>query len=185
MDRKYMTEVACPDCRQKRWVQVYNLKVMKSLRCKTCMLTARNKARAKHGLERHPLYTTWTNMLRRVDKWHESSKNKRYLGLDVDPAWRDVTTFVTWALGAGWKPDLSIERRDIHKGYWPDNCTFIPKLHQARNRRDNSVTLTLARQIQKRVAGGEVRYRVAKEFAATTGVPLSTLVKVAYGYNWK
>lgn len=176
--------LTCLRCGSQWLITKYNLKAKKTPYCKACVNTLRNQARAKHGLEKHPLYQTWDNMWRRVDQMYSNPKNLAYAGLDMDPEWRDVRNFITWALVAGWKPGLSIERKDIKRGYWPDNCTFIQVKHQARNRRNNSVTSTLAKHIQARVAAGENRYRVAKDEAKKTGIPLSTIVKVAYGYNW-
>jgi hypothetical protein len=151
------------------------------------MLVQRNKDNAKHGLERHPLYPTWANMKRRVDNPHMSRGDRSYasLNLGMDPAWRDVTVFIDWAIKAGWKPGLSIERKNNTKGYWPRNCIFIPVLHQARNRRNNTMTQKLASEINRRVARGEVRYHVAKDIHVRTGIPLSTCNKVAYGVSWQ
>jgi hypothetical protein len=144
----------------------------------------RNIDNAKHGLEQHPLYQTWANMLKRIDNPMGSKRNHGYAGLDVDPEWRDVRNFLAWALATGWAKGMSIERRDNKQGYWPDNCHWIPVLHQARNRRDNSMSVSIAREIQQRIARGEIRYHVAKDVANRTGISLSTVNKVAYGYNW-
>jgi hypothetical protein len=51
-------------------------------------------------------------------------------------AWESFEIFRSWALSQGYEPGLSIERRDVDGDYTPDNCTFIPRSAQARNRRD-------------------------------------------------
>jgi transcription elongation factor Elf1 len=178
------TSFSCPRCSIVFQVHRNNLAKKKTPYCKSCATALRNTANAKHGLEKHPLYQTWVNMIQRIDRPGANKKNHGYAGLDMDPKWRDVTNFVGWGVLSGWEKGLSIERKDNKRGYWPDNCRWIPKQHQARNRRDNSMSLELAKEIQLRVARGETRYRVAKDVATETGIPLSTVVKVAYGYNW-
>lgn len=113
------------------------------------------------------------------------TKNKHYVEVNICDEWTSVNAFITWAETNGWKKGLSIERVDVSGDYSPDNCKWIPLKHQARNRRDNSVTPEIAKAIHKEVADGKIRYHVAKEYAAKYLIPLSTAVKVAYGYNWK
>lgn len=174
----------CTVCGAVRFVPPSMMRAYKTSLCKRCTLTTRNKARAKHGLERHPLYAMWANMLRRLA--NPVGKSRTYAGLDIDPAWAaDVQVFYGWAIEAGWKPGLSIERRDNSRGYWPDNCCFIPLVHQARHRNNNSIMPAIANLVKARVAFGENRYRTAKSIAAEYSIPLSTVIKVAYGYNWK
>lgn len=175
--------ITCSACGQTKTLRQSEAAQRKSTLCKHCVIVARNKANAKHGLESHPLYVMWANIKKRLQ--NPVGKSRTYAGLDIDPEWGDVRNFVTWALGAGWEPGLSIERRDNSKGYWPSNCCFIPVAHQARNRSNNSITPVVAAEVQARVAAGEVRYRVAKSVAAQRGIPLSTVIKVAYGYNWR
>lgn len=42
--------------------------------------------------------------------------------------------FKKWALQSGYNDSLTIERIDVNKGYSPENCTWIPKSLQSRNR---------------------------------------------------
>jgi hypothetical protein len=42
--------------------------------------------------------------------------------------------FYKWAIANGYKRNLTIERFDNDKGYCPENCGWIPKGEQAKNR---------------------------------------------------
>ena len=72
-----------------------------------------------------------------------NKSNDRYYaygakGIMVCDEWRnDFHSFAKFAIDNGWNPKLSIERIDVHKGYEPDNCTFITMKQQARNKTSN------------------------------------------------
>jgi hypothetical protein len=56
-------------------------------------------------------------------------------GIRVCPEWHDYEVFRAWALTHGYEDTLSIDRKDNDKNYEPDNCRWIPKGHQQRNKR--------------------------------------------------
>ena len=56
-------------------------------------------------------------------------------GVTICPEWEDPYLFMGWALLNGYKEGLTIERLDVHKGYCPSNCTWIPGANQYINRR--------------------------------------------------
>ena len=63
-------------------------------------------------------------------------------GITVCDEWKDFKAFEAWALSAGYKNNLSIERIDNSKGYSPDNCKWIPLCEQNKNR-TNTVRITI------------------------------------------
>jgi hypothetical protein len=85
------------------------------------------------------LFDVWQNMKNRC--YNESSE--RYYtygarGISVCEEWKDnFHAFAEWAVKNGWKPSLSIERKDLDEDYCPDNCTFITMKEQARNKTNN------------------------------------------------
>lgn len=57
--------------------------------------------------------------------------NKRYnvyggKGIKVCSEWNDYITFRTWALANKYSEDLTIHRLDSTKGYFPENCAWVP-----------------------------------------------------------
>jgi len=177
-----MIDVTCPDCGVIRHLWPYEIKKYKGSWCKHCGQSRRAKAQmTKHGARFHPLYNTWKNVRRRIS----DPRFKDYTNLDIDPAWQnDVWNFIRWAENAGWKPGLSIERRDNKRGYWPDNCCFIPLGDQARHTSRNTIDWDIAKEVHERVATGEIRNHVAKSVAQKYGISYWTVSAVAYGRAW-
>ena len=85
------------------------------------------------------LSTRYKTIYRRCyDKSQESYKDYGQKGITMCPEWSDTTigkaNFIKWAKESGFREGLTIERKDVHKGYSPDNCTWIPANEQAINR---------------------------------------------------
>lgn len=59
-------------------------------------------------------------------------------GITVCGEWKNnFRAFAKWAVENGWKPTLSIERKDHDGNYCPENCAFITMAEQARNKTNN------------------------------------------------
>lgn len=93
-----------------------------------------------HGLNDHPLYSTWSDMNRRC--YNEKTKhfhNYGGRGIYVCEEWRhSPTEFVRWATEeTDWHEgcDLTLDRIDVNGNYEPSNCRFADKTTQALNRR--------------------------------------------------
>lgn len=56
-------------------------------------------------------------------------------GIVFVPSWSNYEGFKAWALESGWKPGLTIERKDVNGNYEPTNCIFVPPSEQSQNRR--------------------------------------------------
>lgn len=56
-------------------------------------------------------------------------------GISICDEWRGgLAAFTKWALENGYELGLTIERKNVHGNYEFDNCTWIPRADQARNK---------------------------------------------------
>lgn len=96
----------------------------------------------RHGRSGTKLYNTWKNMRSRCNNIN-SKDYPMYggRGVRICPEWDWYPNFEDWALSHGYAEGLSIERIDVNGNYCPENCTWIPKNQQSRNR-SNTIYLT-------------------------------------------
>lgn len=94
-----------------------------------------------HGDTHSRLYNTYNNILKRCYNKNEVSyKDYGERGIGVCEEWRSsYETFRDWAHSNGYRDDLTIERKDVNRGYEPENCTWIPKSQQNLNRTDSRI----------------------------------------------
>lgn len=82
------------------------------------------------------LYSVWSNMKSRCTTPSNKSWG-RYggRGITVCDEWQEFLPFKDWALANGYSDALQIDRIDNDSGYRPDNCRFVTRLDNGRNRR--------------------------------------------------
>lgn len=80
------------------------------------------------------LYRIWGAMKSRCNNPNNHAYN-RYgsRGIKVCDEWNRFNGFVRWAISNGYADNLTIERKDINKGYCPENCIWIPIENQSLN----------------------------------------------------
>jgi hypothetical protein len=92
----------------------------------------------KHGLSDSQLMTKYYDMKRRCYSpkcWGYQFYGSR--GIKVCDEWKnDSMTFYKWALSNGYHKNLELDRIDPNGDYNPNNCRFITKLENNRNRRN-------------------------------------------------
>lgn len=104
----------------------------------SCGCEKRNKVHLPSD-EYELLFNVWRNMIQRC----YNKESERYYtygarGITVCGEWKNnFKAFAKWAVENGWKPTLSIERKDHDDNYCPENCTFITMAEQARNKTNN------------------------------------------------
>ena len=123
------------------------------------------EASFKHGDTGTKLYREWCGIKRRCyNQNHHSYKDYGARGITMCDEWKDdYLAFKAWAetqsnyeefLNSK-KSELSIDRMDNDKGYFPDNCRFATAKEQANNRRSNKLithngeTLTVSQWADK------------------------------------
>ena len=105
-------------------------------------------SRYKGGVIKHPLYTTWSLIKRRVDNTSVKKIGgdlKYYNGINLCEEWMDFNNFSTWAINNGWEKGLSVDRINPNGDYSPDNCRIVNQSVQNANKKtraDNSTGYT-------------------------------------------
>lgn len=187
-DKSAVAKCLC-DCGN---IKLINFRAVKTGNTKSCgCLLAeinadptRNPA-YKHGDRRrdseyYQLHSIWSDMLKRCrpSKKNPNSQQQQdyYLrGIRVCKEWEDYANFKDWAVNhSNYKLNsgLSIERIDVNSNYCPENCTWIPKNEQSKNRRFchfityNGETHTLT------------------DWAKILGMPRTTLCARLNDYGW-
>lgn len=93
-----------------------------------------------HGLSYDPLFNVLSKMHYRCENEnHSEYKDYGGRGITVCKEWAmdNAQAFISWALENGWKKGLEIDRIDNDKGYSPDNCRFVTRSENCRNKRNN------------------------------------------------
>lgn len=84
------------------------------------------------------LYGIWVGIRARCyRKTHHAYSRYGGRGITVCDEWHTYEPFARWALSHGYSDDLTIERKNVDGSYCPENCTWITRGAQARNRRNN------------------------------------------------
>lgn len=82
-------------------------------------------------------YGSYRSMMDRC--YRSNAKNFPFYGgrgITVCEEWHDINNFERWAKISGHQKGLSLERKDVNKGYSPDNCMWATPKQQANNRRN-------------------------------------------------
>lgn len=97
----------------------------------------------RSGKSNTTLYRIWSAMKRRCyNKRTKDYPNYGGRGIVVCQEWlEDFMNFYNWAMDNCYRNDLTIDRIDNNKGYSPDNCRWVDRKTQVRNRR-NTIYLT-------------------------------------------
>lgn len=101
------------------------------------------QANTTHGLTKHSAYQVWNCMRQRCTlPNHRAWKNYGGRGITVCDAWmRSFDAF--WAdMGPTWAPGLELDRRNNNSGYSPENCHWVTRRDNIRNKRNNVVLPT-------------------------------------------
>ena len=118
-----------------------------------------------HGHRNERIYKTWHGIKARCCNPSSDNYNNYGLrGITVCDEWKNnFQNFYDWAVKNGYRDDLSIDRIDNDKGYFPENCRWETSKGQQRNKRNNRLL----------TRNGETH--CLAEWAEITGINRSTI----------
>jgi len=114
-------------------------------KCDACHIEDKRQRAITHGETYSPLWNMWKTMKSRCDnKNRDGYKNYGGRGITYDSSWEQYKNFKKDMLdkykyaNRKFEKDssLSLERIDVNKDYYKDNCCFIPLKQQAKNKRN-------------------------------------------------
>ena len=104
-----------------------------------CLRTEKTIARSTtHGNSGLPEYEIWIKLKSRC--LNPNNKDWIYYGgrgITVCEEWQEFIPFKDWAIANGYADHLQIDRIDNDSGYRPDNCRFVTRSENQRNKRNS------------------------------------------------
>lgn len=160
-------------CGNRKRINGWNLRCGKTKSCGCISAEVTKKRSRTHGQSNTKLYYVWKQMINRC----ENPKNQSYQiyggrGIKVCVEWYDFNLFYQWSIANGYKEGLTIERRDTNGNYCPENCCWISKAAQSKNRRSN-IPITY---------NGETK--ILSDWADQYGINRNTLHHRIFDYRW-
>ncbi len=157
--RKQKRRVECfCDCGQKVTTYLSDLRTGHTKSC-GCLRTEKATTHGKTGTN---LFNVWRSMRSRCDNPKEKNYNGR--GITVCPEWSDFTVFER-DMGGTYAKGLELDRVDNNGSYCLENCRWVKRKNNSRNRRTN-------RLIEYQ---GDIRCLI--EWSEITGIHKDTLRK--------
>jgi len=128
--RRYLCKCSCGTI-EKVWQVSLRKGTSKSCGCLQVELAT------THGGRYSPLYNHWKGMKGRCYIPSAGGYiNYGGKGITIYESWKnDFAVFRSWAEANGYKPGLTIDRKDGDKNYTPDNCRWVTMSIQARNKK--------------------------------------------------
>lgn len=79
-----------------------------------------------------PTYKSWASMRGRVNG--NVGTSPCYIGVTMDPRWARFENFLA-DMGERPSREYTLDRIDNDNGYWPNNCRWLHKSEQSKNRK--------------------------------------------------
>lgn len=140
----------CSGCNKKIERDYYKRKHYKlCIKCSNRII-AKNNIKHNETQYNSRLYRIWIGINKRC--YNKKSTGYKYYGgkgIKVCNEWYDnYILFKKWALSNGYKNNLTIDRINNDKNYYPGNCRWITKKEQSRNQTSTKMNLKKVNQIR-------------------------------------
>lgn len=149
------------------------------------------KAHKKHGMAQTRQWRAWANMKARCN-YAGNTEYRHYggRGISYDPRWETFLGF--WEdMKLTYSEGLSLERKDVNANYSKANCSWIPRGHQQRNKRNSRLitykgeTLCLSEWAERVGLKVHTLYRRIAIVGWPIEEALTTKVGISYGRQGK
>ena len=126
------------DCGKEVIRDTYYLTHQSDVSCGCVRYKKVSESKKTHGQCGTKLYKIWEAMKRRCDS-PKADRYPRYGGRGIKycDEWNKFIPFYEWAIKAGYKEGLSIDRINPDGNYEPNNCRWITMAEQANNTSQN------------------------------------------------
>lgn len=147
----WMSNVECK-CGFKEDVVNSHLSTGRKLQCAPCSHQDRAVASTLYSTDEEIHISRIFNGMKSRCYNKESSSFKNYgeRNITICKEWLDnPSEFVKWSINNGYEKTLTIDRTSNDDGYNPGNCSWKDMKHQQRNRRNNTLNMSLANSIRE------------------------------------
>ena len=138
----------------------------------------------KHGGTDTKLFYIWNNIKNRcLNPKIKDYSNYGGRGIIICPEWTyDYVKFKNWAIQNGYIGGLTINRIDNNGNYEPNNCNWITRTENNRNKRNNKINLEIANEIRVLYKTGNY---TLKELGKKFKINFGSVGKIINNKNWK
>lgn len=137
------------------------------------------------------LYSVHQQMIKRCyDPRCDNYKNYGKRNIKITEEWLGLEGYVNfrgWALDAGWKKGLTIDRINIHGNYEPSNCRFITREENARYKTNTRLSFEIADQIRREFGNvmiAETKKQFCDRFGKKHKVSSGAITAVLTNRTW-
>jgi hypothetical protein len=111
-----------------------------------------------HNLSKTKFYKRWFSLIQRCEyKSSPNYKNYGARGIKVCEEWRNsFISFYNWAVNNGYQPGLDCDRINNDGDYSPENCRWVTRSENNRNRRP------FTSKHKRNISEGHKRYHLKK-----------------------